>query len=175
MALGKREPTLGIALGGGGARGFAHIGVLKILEADGIRPQLMAGTSMGGVISALYASGFSANQIEEEAGKMANIGNIVKLLDSDISNWDHVINNENIQEYLTKLFKDKTDFRLADTAGSCRSGCDDGQGCCPAARQSAGSCQRDHGASRHRRTAAEGRHVPCGRWIVEQCTCGFGG
>ena len=111
MALGKREPTLGIALGGGGARGFAHIGVLKILEADGIRPQLMAGTSMGGVISALYASGFSANQIEEEAGKMANIGNIVKLLDSDISNWDHVINNENIQEYLTKLFKDKTDFK----------------------------------------------------------------
>ena len=68
MAIGKRKPTLGIALGGGGARGFAHIGVLKILEADGIHPQLLAGTSMGGVISALYAGGFSANEIEKEAG-----------------------------------------------------------------------------------------------------------
>ena len=111
MAIERRKPLLGIALGGGGARGFAHIGVLKILEADGIRPQLLAGTSMGGVISALYAGGFSANDIEDEAAEMANFGNIVKLLDSDFRNWDHVINNKNVQDYLAKLLDGKKDFK----------------------------------------------------------------
>lgn len=114
MAIKKRKPTLGIALGGGGARGFAHIGVLKILEADGICPQLLAGTSMGGIISALYASGYNANEIEQEASEMANIGNIVKLLDSDIGNWTHVVKNKNIQDYLTELLKDKKDFKDLD-------------------------------------------------------------
>lgn len=55
---------LGLALAGGGARGFAHIGVLKVLEAEGLRPDLIAGTSMGAIIGALYAVGYSARQLE---------------------------------------------------------------------------------------------------------------
>ncbi|MBE2233620.1 MAG: patatin-like phospholipase family protein [Anaerolinea sp.] len=57
-------PILGIALGGGGARGLAHIGVLKVLQQAGIFPRLVAGTSMGGIVGAMYARGMSAEQME---------------------------------------------------------------------------------------------------------------
>jgi len=104
---------MGLALGGGGARGFAHIGVLKILEADGIRSQLLAGTSMGAAIAAMYACGLSANEIEAEAlrmGSVSNLGNMVKLLDSDLAKLSHVISNSAVQEYLLGLFKGARDF-----------------------------------------------------------------
>ncbi len=55
------------ALGGGGARGLAHIGVIKVLEERGIRPGLIAGTSMGALVGALYASGLRASDIERAA------------------------------------------------------------------------------------------------------------
>jgi NTE family protein len=113
MAPISRNPLFGLALGGGGARGFAHIGVLKILEADGIKPQLLAGTSMGAVIAAMYASGMSANEIEAEAmrmGSMSNLGNMVKLLDSDLAKLSHVVSNSAVQEYLSGLFNGKKDF-----------------------------------------------------------------
>ena len=47
---------IGLALGGGGARGACHIGVLKVLEANGIVPDIVAGTSAGSMIGAMYAS-----------------------------------------------------------------------------------------------------------------------
>ena len=50
-------PRIGLALGGGAARGFAHIGVIQVLEEAGIRPDLVAGTSAGSLVAALYASG----------------------------------------------------------------------------------------------------------------------
>ncbi len=53
----KRPPRLGLALGGGAARGFAHIGVIQVLEEAGIRPDLVVGTSAGSLVAALYASG----------------------------------------------------------------------------------------------------------------------
>ncbi len=56
---------LGYALSGGGARGFAHIGVLKVLEEEGIHPDYIAGTSIGAVIGALYAMGYSTRELEE--------------------------------------------------------------------------------------------------------------
>jgi NTE family protein len=49
-------PTLGLALGSGGARGLAHAGVLQALEEAGLRPDVIAGTSMGAIVGALYAS-----------------------------------------------------------------------------------------------------------------------
>jgi Predicted esterase of the alpha-beta hydrolase superfamily len=113
MASISRNPLLGLALGGGGARGFAHIGVLKILEADGIKPQLLAGTSMGAVIAAMYAGGMSAKEIEAEAlrmGSVSNLGNMVKLLDSDLAKLSHVVSNSAVQEYLSDLFNGKKDF-----------------------------------------------------------------
>src|SRR6476469_3948789 len=53
-----RKVRIALALGGGAARGFAHIGVIKALEAQGIVPDIVVGTSAGSVVGALYASGF---------------------------------------------------------------------------------------------------------------------
>ncbi len=58
-----RPPRIGLALGGGAARGFAHIGVIQVLEEAGIRPQLVVGTSAGSLVAALYASGKSGTEL----------------------------------------------------------------------------------------------------------------
>ena len=58
---------IGIALGGGAAKGFAHIGVIKMLEANGFTPAVVAGTSAGSVVGALYASGMNAFELQEKA------------------------------------------------------------------------------------------------------------
>lgn len=58
---------VGIALGGGAAKGFAHIGVIKMLEANGIQPVVVSGTSAGSVVGALYASGMDAFQMQRIA------------------------------------------------------------------------------------------------------------
>jgi NTE family protein len=51
------RPTIGLALGGGAARGFAHIGVIRALAAHGIKPDVIVGTSIGAVVGACYAGG----------------------------------------------------------------------------------------------------------------------
>jgi len=58
---------VGIALGGGAAKGFAHIGVIKMLEANGFAPAVISGTSAGSVVGALYASGMNAFEMQEKA------------------------------------------------------------------------------------------------------------
>jgi len=58
---------IGIALGGGAAKGFAHIGVIKMLEANGFKPEFVAGTSAGSVVGALYASGMDPFLLQERA------------------------------------------------------------------------------------------------------------
>ncbi|QFS16695.1 patatin-like phospholipase family protein [Acinetobacter indicus] len=62
-----REPVVAIALGGGGAKGFAHIGVLKVLESHGIKPKIVTGTSAGSFVGSLYASGKSPYQLQQLA------------------------------------------------------------------------------------------------------------
>ena len=66
----RRMPRLGLALGGGAARGFAHVGVIQVLEQNGIRPDLVAGTSAGSLVAALYASGMSGAELERAAMSM---------------------------------------------------------------------------------------------------------
>ncbi len=63
----KQRPTVGLALGSGGARGFAHIGILKVFEAHGIPIDLMAGSSMGSLIGALYANDIKPHMMEKLA------------------------------------------------------------------------------------------------------------
>lgn len=60
-------PVVGLALGGGGARGLCHIGVVRVLEELRIRPDVVAGTSMGGLVGAFIAAGYSADQMAEIA------------------------------------------------------------------------------------------------------------
>jgi len=65
--LAPRVPAIGVALGGGFARGIAHIGVLKVLEEEGIPVRCVAGTSVGALIGAVYCSGLSAAELEKVA------------------------------------------------------------------------------------------------------------
>jgi NTE family protein len=60
----KSRPKIGLVLSGGGAKGFAHIGVLKVLEEAGLKVDYIGGTSMGAVVGGLYASGYNATQID---------------------------------------------------------------------------------------------------------------
>jgi len=67
LAPPARRPRLGLALGGGAAKGFAHIGVIQVLEEAGIVPDLVVGTSAGSLVAALYASGQQAAQLQRMA------------------------------------------------------------------------------------------------------------
>lgn len=60
----KDRPKVGLILSGGGAKGFAHIGVLKVLEEAGVKIDYIGGTSMGAIVGGLYASGYNARQID---------------------------------------------------------------------------------------------------------------
>ena len=66
----KGMPAIGIALGGGFARGIAHIGVLKVLEEEGIPIRMVAGTSVGALIGAAYCSGLSIAELEDVAHRV---------------------------------------------------------------------------------------------------------
>ncbi|MEJ8835916.1 patatin-like phospholipase family protein [Ramlibacter sp. AN1133] len=66
-AVQKVPPRVGLALGGGAARGFAHVGVIEVLEEAGIRPDLVVGTSAGSLVAALYASGRNGQQLQATA------------------------------------------------------------------------------------------------------------
>ena len=74
----KTPPRIGLALGGGAARGFAHVGVIQVLEEAGIRPQLVTGTSAGSLVAAIYASGKNGKQLQRVADTME---------ESSIADW----------------------------------------------------------------------------------------
>ena len=72
-ATGKRTLKIGLALGGGAARGFAHVGVIAVLEEAGLTPQLVVGTSAGSLVAALYASGKTSAQLQQTALNMEEV------------------------------------------------------------------------------------------------------
>ena len=74
----KNRPTIGLVLSGGGAKGFAHIGAIKLLEECGIKPDYITGTSMGSIVGGLYAMGYTVHELEQI---------------SDTTNWDLVLSN----------------------------------------------------------------------------------
>ena len=76
-----KKPKIGLALGGGGARGLAHIGVLKILEKNNIIPDFICGVSMGAIIGASYSAGMSVADMEKEAVGLNKRVAVRKLLD----------------------------------------------------------------------------------------------
>ena len=60
----QQDQKIGLVLSGGGAKGFAHIGVLKVIDSLNIKVDYIAGTSMGAIIGSLYASGYSGKQLD---------------------------------------------------------------------------------------------------------------
>ena len=67
LPVAKAPARIGLALGGGAARGFAHVGVIQVLEEAGIRPDMVVGTSAGSLVAALYASGRNGAQLQQVA------------------------------------------------------------------------------------------------------------
>lgn len=93
----SRPLRIGLVLGGGAARGFAHIGVIKVLEAQGIYPDIVVGTSAGAVVGALYAAGNSGFDLQKQA---------IKLDESRISDWSMpdrgVLKGEALQQFVNE-------------------------------------------------------------------------
>lgn len=96
-----RKVKIGLALGGGAARGFAHIGVIKALEAQGIVPDIVVGTSAGSLVGALYASGLNGFALQKTA---------LAMDEATISDWalplfgssTGVLKGEALQSYVNK-------------------------------------------------------------------------
>lgn len=81
----QQRPKVGLVLSGGGAKGIAHIGVLKAIDSAGLKIDYITGTSMGSIIGALYATGYSGNQIEQVTKKL---------------NWDELLSSKPIYKYV---------------------------------------------------------------------------
>ena len=98
-----RPPKVGVALGGGFARGLAHIGVLKVLEEEKIPVDFIAGTSVGSVVGAAYASGISVKELEEVAA-------LVRF--KDFSRWTFsrfgLFSNDKMSVFLRNVLRCKT-------------------------------------------------------------------
>lgn len=94
-----RPPRIGLALGGGAARGFAHIGVIQVLEENGIKVDLVAGTSAGSLVAALYASGKTGKEMQTLAEGMDEGG---------ITDWSFPLRGLIRGEALARFIRDKT-------------------------------------------------------------------
>jgi NTE family protein len=103
----KGRHSVGLALSGGGTRGLSHIGVLKALEREGIPIDFLAGASMGGVIAAGYATGMSPADLEEEAGKISRLRDVLRLVDPAIPNAG-LLRGERLKEYFESRLGDCT-------------------------------------------------------------------
>jgi NTE family protein len=102
MKLPIRRPTIGLALGGGGARGLAHIGILKVLVKEGIPIDYICGTSMGGVIACAFAAGKSADALEEIALEFSRVRNLVRMLNVT-SRRRGLITGKRVQEIMERM------------------------------------------------------------------------
>ena len=94
---------IGLALGGGAARGFAHVGVIKALEAQGIVPDIIVGTSAGSVVGALYAAGLSGLELQKLA---------LDMEENQIGDWSlpdrGVFKGEALQNFVNKAVNQRS-------------------------------------------------------------------
>ena len=98
---------IGLALGGGAAKGFAHIGVIKMLEANGLRPEMVSGTSAGSVVGALYASGMDAFEMQQTAFALDE----AKIRDVSLFSGG-VVKGQKLQDYVNELVKQRLIERM---------------------------------------------------------------
>ena len=98
---------VGLALSGGGARGLAHIGVLKVLEQEGIPIDCLAGSSMGGLIAAAYAAGLAPDFLEQESLHMASPRRLLALADPPLPRRG-IFQGQKVHRYLAGHLGDRT-------------------------------------------------------------------
>jgi NTE family protein len=99
----RRAPRVGLVLGGGSARGWAHIGVIRALEAAGIRPDLVCGTSIGALVGAAYADG-ELDRFERWV-RGIKVKDIVSLMDLSLTGG--MLKGERLVEFLRQNFVDR--------------------------------------------------------------------
>lgn len=102
---------IGLALGGGAARGFAHIGVIKVLEANGIFPDIIVGTSAGSLVGALYAAGNNGMALQKLAMEMDEAA-ISDWSVPFFSNSTGVLKGEGVQQYVNRAVRNQTIEKL---------------------------------------------------------------
>lgn len=99
------RPRLGFVLGGGSARGFAHIGVIKAMDAAGIKPDLIVGTSAGSLIGAFWAAGFTGAQMEELALRVRD-DEIIDLIAGNTQRG--MVSGRNLQEFVNRHLQNRS-------------------------------------------------------------------
>ncbi|MDZ4289899.1 MAG: patatin-like phospholipase family protein [Prosthecobacter sp.] len=97
-----RVPKIGLALSGGGARGLAHVGVLQVLEREGIPIAAVAGTSMGAYVGSLFAAGLGSSKLEELAREIKDRRTLMRLLDPVFPPSAGLIRGEKIRKHLER-------------------------------------------------------------------------
>jgi NTE family protein len=100
-------PSIGLVLSGGGARGLAHIGVLRVLEREGIPVDFLVGTSMGGLIAAGYAAGMSSYDMEQEARIVTQKRKLVRMVDPGLPRGG-LLHGQRVCAFFKHLFGEKT-------------------------------------------------------------------
>ncbi len=120
---GAAKPVrIGIALGGGAAKGFAHIGVIKMLEANGLEPSVVSGTSAGSVVGALYASGMDAFAMQEKAVALDQTSiRDVRLFSGGL------VQGQKLQDYVNQQLGNKPIDRLAKPFAAVATRLEDGE------------------------------------------------
>lgn len=94
-----KNPRIGLSLAGGGAKGFSHVGVLKVLDSLGVKVDYIAGTSMGAIVGGLYASGYSGKEIE----KIVMDTDFYSLIMDPKSRQESSFFNKSVDKYLLSI------------------------------------------------------------------------
>jgi len=97
----KRKNRIGLALGGGGAKGLSHIAFLKALDEMGIRPCVISGTSIGAIIGGMYAGGLRGEQIEQVFDDMG-IRRMTGMMDFSVFSTVGIIKGKRVEEFLSE-------------------------------------------------------------------------
>ncbi|KXS32503.1 MAG: Patatin [Candidatus Gallionella acididurans] len=117
-----RQPKIALVLGGGGARGFAHIGVIKVLESQGIIPDIVVGTSVGSAVGALYAAGYSGFQLQEISFPMQR---------GSVSSWimpnRGFLTGEPLEQFINRMVKQQPLEKLQRTFAAVATDLDSGE------------------------------------------------
>ena len=106
----QKRPKVAVVLSGGGAKGFAHIGVLKVLEQEGIPIDIIVGTSMGGLVGGIHSIGYTAAEIENLVKSL----NWEKILTDDVSRLSQSKNEQllNQRYFLSLPISEKKEIKL---------------------------------------------------------------
>lgn len=97
------KPVVALALGSGGSRGFAHVGVIKALEANGIFPDIVVGTSAGSVVGAFYAGGYTGDELVEMANRLER-----EQISDYIFPDRGIIRGELLQDFINKALNNRS-------------------------------------------------------------------